>query len=33
MADEQIQIMNRVDHLVVWTVIIAAVTWYLVSKK
>jgi hypothetical protein len=33
MADEQIQTMNQVDHLVGWTVVAAAVTWFLVTRK
>ena len=33
MADEQIQLMNRVDHLVGWTVVAAAVTWYLIATR
>jgi hypothetical protein len=33
MADEQIGLMNRVDHLVGWTIVIAGVTAYLVMRK
>jgi hypothetical protein len=33
MADEQIQTMNKVDHLVGWTVLIAAVTFFLVTRR
>ena len=30
MADEQIQTMNKVDHLVGWTIVIAALTYFIV---